>query len=357
MLAPRYTLLALPPEEDFFIDFSFLLGVSVTQSIHRIKSPEKLFSFRRPSPDRDSELLQLYASDQYRNFDLLEHALCQPELLAQQSLIVFPRDRFPLLVDRYYALDDAVAREIICKQRLTKTRKDLDEIATATGSHLKSVTRQFDNLKRIFIATEDCPGNVYRFLIERYMLSSDLAKKYCCLVFLVSNGFALGSKKRILRVPCLGLERCAAVTMVCLVTDLNLFSSSCPGEDSVDELLPLGASNELTWSSIWRCIRSVPNAEGIDKQLQQDLSRVRVLCSQQSRYEPGLNKIRVMMGPNAVFLPPVARDVLRDLVMSFQRSALSGYHINARSGSGLSCPRHANTEISMRTCLQGLESL
>ena len=289
----------------------------MTQSLQRVKGPERSLSFRRQSPDRDTELLQLYVLDQYRNFDLLEHALCQPELLAQQSLIVFPRDRFPLLIDRYYALDDAVAKEIICKQRLTKTRKDLDEIATATGSHLKSVTRQFDNLKRIFIATEDCPGNVYRFLIERYMLSSDLARKYCCLVFLVSNGFALGSKKRILRVPCLGLERCAAATMACLVTDLSMFSSSCPGEDDgMDELLPLGASNETCWSSVWRAIKSVPNAEGIDKQLQQDLSRVRVLCSQQSRYEPGLIKIKLMMGPDAVFLPPVVRDVLRDLVVA-----------------------------------------
>ena len=292
----------------------------MTQSVNRIKGPEKLFSFRRPNPDRDTELLQLYASDQYRNFDLLEHALCQPELLAQQSLIVFPRDRFPLLVDRYYALDDAVAREIICKQRLTKTRKDLDEIATATGSHLKSVTRQFDNLKRVFIATEDCNSNVYRFLIERYMLSSDLAKKYCCLMFLVSNGFALGSKKRILRVPCVGLERCAAATMACLVADLNMFSTSCPGEDSLDDLLPLGDSNEAAWANIWRCIRNVPNAEGIDKQLQQDLSRMRVLCSQQNRYDPGLNKIKGMMGADAVFLPAVARDVLRDLVSTINLS-------------------------------------
>lgn len=290
-------------------------GVSVGNSLSRIKTNERTLAFRRPSSDRDLELLMLYVSDQYRNFDLLEHSLCQPELLAQQSLIVFPRDRFPLLVDRYYALDDAVAREIICKQRLTKTRKDLDEIATATGSHLKSVTRQFDNLKRIFIATEDCPGNVFRFLIERYMLSSDLARKYCCLVFLVSNGFALGSKKRILRVPCTGLERCAAATMACLVTDLGMFSSSCP-EDSTDDLLPLGSAGEACWASIWRCVRSVPNTEGIDKQLQQDLSRVRVLCSQQHRYEPGLNKIRAAMGANAMYLPPVVRDVLRDMVMN-----------------------------------------
>jgi hypothetical protein len=242
--------------------------------------------------------------------------------LAQQTLVAFPRDKLPLLVERYYALDDVVVREIVGKQRLTKSRKDLDEIATASGVHLKSVTRQFDTLKRVYLATEEfCAGSVHKFVSERYQLPMELARRYACLVFLVSCGFALGAKKRMLRVSCSGLERCAALTMACLVTDLATFSSCCDlssVEDGQEETQPLGTTREEVWAKVYKCVRSVPNAEGVDKQLQQDLSRVRVALSQQ-RYEPGLIRIQASMTMTAeweggVTLPLVTKDVLRDLV-------------------------------------------
>lgn len=79
-------------------------------------------------------------SDQHRNFDILEHSICQPDLLVTQQILAVPKEKIAFIVEQYYALDDNVVREIVGKQKLTKSRKDLEEIATSTGSLHFTVT-------------------------------------------------------------------------------------------------------------------------------------------------------------------------------------------------------------------------
>lgn len=77
---------------------------------------------------------------------------------------------------RYYELDDAVAREILGKKLSSRYRKDLDEVADRTGIRLKSVRRQFDNVKRIFKCVEEMPGNVTNNIRLHYLLTEELAR-------------------------------------------------------------------------------------------------------------------------------------------------------------------------------------
>lgn len=113
-------------------------------------------------------------------------------------------------------------REILNK-RLTKTRKDLEDASESTGLNLRRVTRQFDNIRRIYSEFEDASitqvGNVYRFIAKNYLLSNYLVKKYTCLVFLLYTKFNLTSKRRIQRVPCENLEYASALILVFLALD------------------------------------------------------------------------------------------------------------------------------------------
>jgi hypothetical protein len=318
----------------------WVAGVDPGDAAERVPQRSGLV-FRRQRDDYQRLLSRLHVFDQYRNFDILKHFISQPDLLQLQNLVPVSRDLVGFITDRYYALDDTVAREVVSKQRLTKSRKDLEDLSNATACNFKSVARQFENLKRVFLDTEEnCVNNVQSYVRDKYMLSPELSRQYSCLVFLVSCGFALGAKKRMARVSCQGLVRCAALTMACLVADASVFSLCCAateeGEasslsqmradrnDAVSMLLlntcPLGMTAEEAWGSVWRCVRTVNNIEGIDKQLQQHLSRVRALISAPAVLDAGLMRVRVELGDAVGILmvqgrvKPVVRDVIRDLV-------------------------------------------
>lgn len=75
-------------------------------------------------------LIAAEVADQYRMFELLEHFLCQPLLLkgyGQLLLQIFP-DTQNYVIERYWKLDDVVVKEVVWR-RLTKSRKDLDDVA------------------------------------------------------------------------------------------------------------------------------------------------------------------------------------------------------------------------------------
>lgn len=77
---------------------------------------------------------------------------------------------------RYYNLDDIVAREILGKKLSSRYRKDLDEVADRTCVRLKSVRRQFDNVKRIFKCVEEMPGSVTNNIRTNFLLPEGLAR-------------------------------------------------------------------------------------------------------------------------------------------------------------------------------------
>ncbi|XP_039583446.1 acidic fibroblast growth factor intracellular-binding protein isoform X3 [Passer montanus] len=72
-------------------------------------------------------VLQSDTRDHYRTFQMLERLLHAPPRLLQQLLFQIPPERQALLVQRYYAFDEALARELLGKKLSKGTKKELDE--------------------------------------------------------------------------------------------------------------------------------------------------------------------------------------------------------------------------------------
>lgn len=123
--------------------------------------------------------LELIASDvldHYRTYSLLERLLYTPTKLSEQPSFQLEPQSQQLLIEKYYNLDDTVAREILGKKLSSRYRKDLDEVADRTGIRLKSCRRQFDNVKRIFKSVEELPGNVTNNIKQSFLLPDELAR-------------------------------------------------------------------------------------------------------------------------------------------------------------------------------------
>ncbi len=150
------------------------------------------------------EFIRYEVLDQFRMYQVLEHYLCYPALIQNQSLCIVTSDLQITLIDKYWSLDDLFVREFLNK-KLTKSRKDLEDISETTGLNLRRVTRQFDNIKRVYTTFEDSSNlndNIYSFITNNFLLSSNLCKKYACITFLMYSKFNLTSKRRIQRVSC-----------------------------------------------------------------------------------------------------------------------------------------------------------
>lgn len=133
--------------------------------------------------------------DHYRTYSLLERVLHTPSKLSEQpSFQLEPQSR-SLLIEKYYSLDDSVARELFGKKFNSRNRKDLDEVAEKTGVRLKSCRRQFDNVKRIFKAVEEMPGNTATNIKQLFILSDELAQKYAAIVFIACLRFETTKRK------------------------------------------------------------------------------------------------------------------------------------------------------------------
>ena len=138
-----------PFEEDVLM--RWVKGEASDQRTTRSDS-SSIFQFRHPTLSNFAD--DLSRIEQYRVFDVLEHFMCQPLLLNSQMMIQIPLNVQKFIIQSYWGLNDSVVREIVYK-RLNKSRKDLDDVSDTTGLNLKSVTRQFDNLKRIYTFIED----------------------------------------------------------------------------------------------------------------------------------------------------------------------------------------------------------
>merc|ERR1711862_174785 len=60
------------------------------------------------------------------------------------------------VVESYHSLDSSFCREILGRKLNSKLRKDLDEVSEKTNILVRSCRRQFDNIKKICKAVEDC---------------------------------------------------------------------------------------------------------------------------------------------------------------------------------------------------------
>lgn len=206
-----------PPELDFELYINWINGNTIEQAYHK-----KLLEYKKYKVEFElefhrinnlcindtSEFIRYEVIDQYRTFEALQHFLSQPLLLKTQCLIIIKTEYQASLIDYYWHLDDKFVREVLNK-RLARSRKDLEDVADTTGLNLHTITRQFDNIKRIFNSYEDSTSpsvnNIYVFITKNYLLSHSLAQKYTCIIFLLISRFNLSSKKRLLHIECCNL--------------------------------------------------------------------------------------------------------------------------------------------------------
>ncbi|XP_008145160.1 acidic fibroblast growth factor intracellular-binding protein isoform X2 [Eptesicus fuscus] len=140
-------------------------------------------------------VLQSDTMDHYRTFHMLERLLHAPPKLLHQLIFQIPPSRQALLIERYYAFDEAFVREVLGKKLSKGTKKDLDDISTKTGISLKSCRRQFDNFKRVFKVVEEMRGSLVDNIQQHFLLSDRLARDYAAIVFFANNRFETGKKK------------------------------------------------------------------------------------------------------------------------------------------------------------------
>ncbi|KAM3656159.1 acidic fibroblast growth factor intracellular-binding protein isoform X1 [Ammospiza nelsoni] len=140
-------------------------------------------------------VLQSDTRDHYRTFQMLERLLHAPPRLLQQLLFQIPPERQALLVQRYYAFDEALARELLGKKLSKGTKKELDEVSARTGVGIRSCRRQFDNFKRVFKAVEELRGPLAENIQQLFLLPPALARDYAAIVFFANSRFETGKRR------------------------------------------------------------------------------------------------------------------------------------------------------------------
>ncbi|XP_023650969.1 fibroblast growth factor (acidic) intracellular binding protein a isoform X2 [Paramormyrops kingsleyae] len=145
--------------------------------------------------EASTDVLLSDTMDQFRTFQMCERLLHTPAKLANQLLFQIPPHRQTMLIERYYAFDNAFVREVLGKKLSKGTKKDLDDISAKTGITLKSCRRQFDNFKRVFKVVEELKGPLVENIQQHFLLSDKLARDYAAIVFFANNRFETGKRK------------------------------------------------------------------------------------------------------------------------------------------------------------------
>ena len=201
----------------------------------------------------DKDLVKYEVYDQFRAFELLEHFLSQPLLLKRQCILIINDDcQSYFIIDHYWHVDNLFIRDVLNK-KLQRSRKDLEDVSELTGLNFRSITRQFDNIKRIYNAYEDrgdvnrdcinnnnskstqSNNNLYTFINKNFLLSSSLSTQYACIIFLLISRFNLSSKKRLLSIDSKNLELSAALILAYLVYDSNSFYYAIKSIDNFND--------------------------------------------------------------------------------------------------------------------------
>ncbi len=167
-------------------------------------------------------------NDMYQVFDLLEPHLCQPRLLSHQTLAEIPASKQPFLIETFWGLQDVIVRELVGGKRMQTSRTGMDELKNASSTPLKSIMRQYQNLKRVYSSVEEraeagAAGglNLFNHVQSMYLLSTSLAKRYACIVFLFHAQFNIPAAWK--HVTCEKIEKCAALVLCCLVSQRAQF--------------------------------------------------------------------------------------------------------------------------------------
>lgn len=178
----------------------------------RFFSAEAVIRQRRKVPsDISIELIASDVLDHYRSYTHLEkYLLDSPQKLDSNLIFQLEKESKMYIISQYYSLDDKICRELMGKKLSSKYRKDLDEISEKTGIKLKGCRRQFDNIKRVQKSIDETQqtGSILKTIQREFLLSEDLAKKYCAIVFMANQRFEL-SKKKLSHLSFQSLYECA----------------------------------------------------------------------------------------------------------------------------------------------------
>ena len=141
------------------------------------------------------ELVLSDLHDNFRTFSLWETMLHQPIMFSDQLVFQLDCDTQNILIEKYYALDSSVVRELLGKKFSNRQRKDLDEVSEKSRVSLRSCRRQFDNIKRVFRTMEELPGNFLKNIKTSFLLPESLAEKYSIVTFIACHRFEVAKKK------------------------------------------------------------------------------------------------------------------------------------------------------------------
>ena len=109
-------------------------------------------------------------------FNKLEQYLHAPPRLKEQLLFQISKEDTEKLITKYYQYDSRVMRELLGYKLTQRQRKDLDDLCDKTAYRVKSVRRQFDNLRRITRSIEDLRGALLNNIIENFCLPTKMAE-------------------------------------------------------------------------------------------------------------------------------------------------------------------------------------
>ncbi|NXW81107.1 FIBP protein, partial [Hirundo rustica] len=146
-------------------------------------------------------VLQSDTRDHYRTFQMLERLLHAPPRLLQQLLFQIPPERQALLVQRYYAFDEALARELLGKKLSKGTKKELDEVSARTGVGIRSCRRQVGPQNRgglggVFHGFEGFRGMFRGSLGGRGPPDPTMSPRdYAAIVFFANSRFETGKRR------------------------------------------------------------------------------------------------------------------------------------------------------------------
>nr|CDS32280.1 fibroblast growth factor (acidic) intracellular [Hymenolepis microstoma] len=162
-------------------------GLSTDEAARKLHSQTEVEIF-----NLSLDLLMSYVADQYAQFTLLESALARPDVFITYSpncIVDWKLQR--KLIERYYSLDDIFCRELLGSKLSARFRRDLTDTAERCGLRLRSVKRQYDNLRRVARFVEDTPGHLCDIIRRSFCLPITLAESYSVMIFLSVNRFVL----------------------------------------------------------------------------------------------------------------------------------------------------------------------
>ena len=90
-----------------------------------------------------------------------------------------------------------------------------------------------DNIKRMYSYLEEdkqFKGNLIKFVETNFLLSRNLCRRYACLLFFLYSKFNITSKKRLLKLSCVAVEKSCALIIAFILPDSMQFNkvSSLP---------------------------------------------------------------------------------------------------------------------------------